>query len=69
LIKKLETLADKWEAGGTNGGGANSESDNAEAPKDDQMATTAPTKKSKVVKARGCKFGLKYYLFSLNLCF
>jgi hypothetical protein len=54
LIKKLEILADKWEAGGTNGGGANSEGDNAEASKDDQIATTAPTKKSKVVKARGC---------------
>jgi len=54
LIKKLEILADKWEGGGTNAVEANSEGENAEASKDDQMATTAPTKKSKVVKARGC---------------
>jgi hypothetical protein len=46
LIKKLEKLADKMEAGGEKSGDE----------QDDQMATTTPTKKSKVAKIRGRKF-------------
>jgi hypothetical protein len=56
LIKKLEKLADKMEIG-TNGG-AKSGDEEAEAPKDEEMATTAPTKKSNPVKTRGRKFGV-----------
>jgi len=55
---------DKWEAGRTNGGGENSVSDGVEASKDDQKATTAPTKKSKVVKTRGCEFCIKLCFFA-----
>jgi hypothetical protein len=55
LIKKLEKLADKLEAGTSSGGGAKSD---ASKSGDDQAPDeeTAPTKKSKVAKIRGREF-------------
>jgi hypothetical protein len=54
LIKKLEVLADKLDAGTSKGGAESdaSKSGDDQAP-DDETATTAPTKKIKVAKIRG----------------
>lgn len=58
LIKKLEILVNNMDAGTSSKSGSTTakngdEEAEAEAPKDEEMATTAPAKKSKVVKARG----------------
>jgi hypothetical protein len=63
LVKKLEILADKLDAGTSNGGAKSDafKSGGDEAP-DEETATTAPTKKIKVAKIRGiATFDLKLY--------